>query len=77
MQITSSNGFGEEEMKKNIEIILKQLDQWIDDCEKQAAVFQEYKMNTSEISSQAMGQAYWNVKQLIEVMFENRNDDWI
>ena len=44
-----------------------QLDKWIESCEEQAEIFRENNMATAEISSQAMAQAYWNVKQLIEV----------
>jgi hypothetical protein len=47
--------------------LLPQLDRWIESCEKQAEIFRENKLITSEISSNAMAQAYWNVKQLIEV----------
>ena len=47
--------------------LLPQLEKWISDCEKQAEIFRENKLVTSEISSQAMAQAYWNVKSLIEV----------
>jgi hypothetical protein len=47
--------------------VKSQLDKWIEQCEEQAEVFRLNKMDTAEISSQAMAQAYWNVKQLIEV----------
>ena len=48
-------------------ILLNQLDKWIKDCENQAEIFRENKMDMAEISSQAMGQAYWNVKQFIDL----------
>ena len=48
-------------------IVIIQLDKWIEQCEEQAEIFRQNKMDTAEISSQAMAQAYWNVKQLIEV----------
>lgn len=48
-------------------ILLAQLDKWIEQCEEQADIFRQNGMDNSEISSQAMAQAYWNVKQLIEV----------
>lgn len=51
----------------NKELLIKQLDKWIDDCEKQSKIFEEYNFETSKISSEAMAQAYWNVKQLLEV----------
>lgn len=47
--------------------LLPQLEKWISDCEIQAEIFRENKLVNSEISSQAMAQAYWNVKSLIEV----------
>ena len=47
--------------------VIVQLDKWIEQCEEQAEIFRQNKMDTAEISSQAMAQAYWNVKQLIEV----------
>lgn len=47
--------------------IVPQLDRWIEDCEKQVEIFTKANLMTSAMSSQAMAQAYWNVKQLIEV----------
>lgn len=47
--------------------VIIQLDKWIEQCEEQAEIFRQNKMDTAEISSQAMAQAYWNVKQLIDV----------
>lgn len=47
--------------------VIVQLDKWIEQCEEQAEIFRQNKMETAEISSQAMAQAYWNVKQLIDV----------
>jgi len=47
--------------------LLPQLEKWIKDCEIQADIFLKADMPTSQISSQAMAQAYWNVKSLIEV----------
>ena len=47
--------------------VITQLDKWIEQCEEQAEIFRQNKMDTAEISSQAMAQAYWNVKQLIDV----------
>ena len=47
--------------------LLPQLEKWIKDCEIQADIFLKSDMPTSQISSQAMAQAYSNVKSLIEV----------
>jgi hypothetical protein len=47
--------------------LLPQLEKWIKDCEIQAEIFLKADMQTSQISSNAMAQAYWNVKSLIEV----------
>ncbi len=47
--------------------IIEQLDAWISQCEIQAQIFADNNMKTAEISSNAMAQAYWNVKQLIDV----------
>lgn len=47
--------------------IIKQLDRWIDDCEKQTETFQKENMEIAAMGSNAMAQAYWNVKQLIDV----------
>ena len=47
--------------------VIIQLDKWIEQCEEQAEIFRQNKMDAAEISSQAMAQAYWNVKQLIDV----------
>lgn len=53
----------------NKEKILKQLNIWIQQCEEHAEIFNKNKMDTAEISSQAMEQAYWNAKQLIDVNY--------
>ncbi len=45
----------------------ERLDQWIEGCEKQAEIFGLNGMETAQISSDAMAQAYWNVKQFIDV----------
>lgn len=42
-----------------------QLDEWIESCLLQADSFFERKMETSEVSSMAMAQAYRNVKQFL------------
>jgi len=55
------------QIKFNTNNVLNQLDNWIEQCEEQANVFRDNKMETAEISSQAMAQAYWNVKQFIQV----------
>lgn len=49
-----------------LSLLIKQLDKWIDDSEKQAEMFSK-TMVTAGIASQAMAQAYWNIKQFIEV----------
>lgn len=49
------------------ELIINQLDFWIEASEKQSEVFKNSGMETSSISSNAMAQAYWNVKQFIQV----------
>jgi len=49
--------------------LLPQLEKWIKDCEIQADIFLKAGMPTSQISSQAMAQAYCNVKSLIEVNY--------
>lgn len=46
--------------------IISQLDKWIEDCEKQTEIFTKENLMTSAMSSQAMAQAYRNVRQLIE-----------
>lgn len=52
--------------KSVLQNVNTQLDKWIEQCEKQAEIFGQNKMDSAEISSQAMAQAYWNVKQLID-----------
>ena len=47
--------------------LLKRLGKWIEDSENQAEIFRKKGLETSEISSLAMAQAYKNVKQLLEV----------
>lgn len=47
--------------------VIKQLDKWIDDSEKQAETFQKAGMDIAAMGSNAMAQAYWNVKQFIDV----------
>jgi hypothetical protein len=39
-----------------------QLEKWIKTCEIQAEIFLKADIQTSQISSNAMAQAYWNVK---------------
>ena len=46
-------------------LLVKQLDEWIDSCKEQAKAFKQRDMTVSEISSEAMGVAYTNVKKLI------------
>ena len=50
-----------------VDLIIDQLDKWIESSELQAELFREKKMLVSEISSQAMAQAYWNIKTFIDV----------
>ena len=45
--------------------LVKQLDEWMDACKEQAKAFKQRDMTVSEISSEAMGVAYMNVKKLI------------
>lgn len=49
-----------------LSILKNQLDKWIDDSEKQYEMFGT-TLITAGIASQAMAQAYWNIKQFIEV----------
>jgi hypothetical protein len=60
-------------MKNNL--ILDQLNKWIEDSEKQAEIFHENKMNVAELTSNAMAQAYWNVKQFIEVNLKKEDNN--
>ena len=57
------------EVKTNTDLILLQIDKWIESSKQQAEVFTLLSMDTSATSSTAMAQAYWNVKQFIEVNF--------
>lgn len=50
-----------------VDLIIDQLDKWIESSELQAELFREKKMLVPEISSQAMAQAYWNIKTFIDV----------
>ena len=54
-----------------IEQILNQLDAWMVQSEENAEVFRNAGMVSAEINSMALAQAYWNVKQFIEVNTEN------
>lgn len=47
--------------------VITQLDKWIDDSKKQAETFQKAGMDIAAMGSNAMAQAYWNVKQFIDV----------
>lgn len=47
-----------------LSLLINQLDKWIDDSEKQYEMFGT-TMVTAGIASQAMAQAYWNIKQFI------------
>lgn len=49
-----------------LSILKNQLDKWIDDSERQYEMFGT-TLITAGIASQAMAQAYWNIKQFIEV----------
>ena len=49
----------------NEQELLNQLDAWIEQCRVQAEVFTAMNMEVSAISSEAMGQAYKNVKTII------------
>jgi hypothetical protein len=48
------------------EVLIEQLDKWIEDCQAQAGVFFERGMTVSVTSSLAMKVAYMNVKTLVE-----------
>lgn len=50
-----------------IEKLLEQINIWMVQSEENAEAFRAAGMVSAEISSMAMAQAYWNVKQLIEV----------
>lgn len=52
--------------KLSLEDINTKLDRWIKDCEEQAEVFNQSKMTTAEISSQAMATAYRIVKNFLQ-----------
>ena len=64
---TSTNHENGNDANRVLATVIIQLDKWIEQCEEQAEIFRQNKMDTAEISSQAMAQAYWNVKQLIDV----------
>ena len=50
-----------------LSMLSNQLNKWINDCETQAEIFKNSKMDTAELTSEAMEQAYWNIKQFIDV----------
>ena len=52
-------------LEKQRDELIDQLKKWIDGCELQTEHFSELGMTSSELSSQAMGQAYRNVLTLI------------
>lgn len=52
-----------------LEQIIKQLDNWIDTCEKNSEKYRECKLTSLELQSDAYSQAYWNIKQFIEVNY--------
>lgn len=54
-----------------LDAVFSQLCRWIDNCEQQVEIFLKNGLTISSTSSNAMAQAYWNVKILIE---ENRNN---
>jgi hypothetical protein len=53
------------EEKEKTKKLKMQLDEWIDNCQLQADLFFERKMEVSEASSLAMKIAYTNVKNLL------------
>ncbi len=55
--------------------ILIQLDKWIEQCEVQNEIFDKNKLITAAISSQAMAQAYRNVKQLIQKKIKSQKNE--
>lgn len=61
----------ESDIKK---MIITQLDHWMKGCEEQVDAFDKVNMLTSKISSQAMSQAYWNVKQFIDVNLDKKEE---
>ena len=52
-------------LTKQRDELIYQLEKWIDGCEVQTEHFSELGMTASELSSQAMGQAYRNVLTLL------------
>jgi len=48
-------------------LVIEQLTKWMEQCEEQAKAFEASNMEGSAACSMAMAQAYWNVKQFIEV----------
>lgn len=53
------------EDKENNDIVIKQLDTWINNCKEQATIFNEQRMKTSEMCSDAMATAYNIVKEFL------------
>ena len=56
-------------MNEKLKIILEQCQQWEQDSENMAKLFEGNKMRTSQFSSEGMAQAYRNVIRLIEEAF--------
>ena len=55
-------------INNNLLLILSdQLNKWIEQCESQAEIFNKNNMDVAAISSEAMAQAYWNIKQFLDV----------
>ena len=52
-----------------LEQIIKQLDNWIEVSEKTSEKFRECNLNNMESITNAHSQAYWNIKQFIEVNY--------
>lgn len=48
------------------DVLLEQLDKWINDCQLQADAFFKRRMPISETNSLAMKVAYMNVKTLVK-----------
>ena len=49
------------------QILLETLDKWIDGCEKNCEIFENANLEILRKTTEAEGNAYWNVKQFIEV----------
>jgi hypothetical protein len=53
--------------KELLNATIKQLDYWIKVSEEQEKTFRENNLTELALNSKGLAQAYWNVKQFIEV----------